>query len=462
MTTALPADEALASDLRFRPNYAGIAALSLGTSAMVMDGGITAVTLPGIAGQLNVADSTVVLLISIYQLVLLAAILPFSRLSETIGYRRIYTGGQIVFLLASVGILLIDSFVMLIIMRSVQALGAAAALSVTAAAVRRLYPDAYMGRGLAFNSLIISVAAAAAPTLGGYLLTTLPWQSCFVAVAPLLCCSLLLGRNLPGDTQERASGFDALSALYCAATFTLLVGGLELAAQSDAYWVGAVAAVAGIGFGITLYRRERGAKRPILPLDLFLDQQFARAVAAAVAVFVATVIMNVTMPFRLTQLHDLSLIEVGQLLAVWPLTMMVVSPVAGVLSDRLAPGLMGICGTAAFVAAMIAMGLLPADASKTAIAACFVLGGIGTGLFLAPNSRLIVASAPVERAAAAGSSVSTARLVGQALGATAASTMLGIGLGNGPTPLFVAAGIAAIALVMNVLQLRNVTAAGDG
>ena len=59
------------------------------------------------------------------------------------------------------------------------------------------------------------------------------------------------------------------------------------------------------------------------------------------------------------------------------------------------------------------------------------LCGSGFGTFLPPNARLIVGSAPRERAAAAGGLVSTVRLAGQTTGATVVAALLALGVGEG-------------------------------
>ena len=82
------------------------------------------------------------------------------------------------------------------------------------------------------------------------------------------------------------------------------------------------------------------------------------------------------------------------------------------------------------------------------------LCGAGFGLFLSPNARLIVGSAPRERAASVGGLISTNRMVGQTLGATLVAALLALHLGNGPTPGLVAAALALVAGLCSVARLR--------
>src|SRR6185436_9002832 len=110
--------------------------------------------------------------------------------------------------------------------------------------------------------------------------------------------------------------------------------------------------------------------------------------------------------------------EIGGMLAPWPLTMMFVAPAAGALSDRVPAGLLGGIGMAIATAALLALAWLPVHPTYVDMAWRMMLCGAGFGLFLSPNARLIIGSAPRERAASAGGLISTTRMTGQTLGAT--------------------------------------------
>ena len=82
------------------------------------------------------------------------------------------------------------------------------------------------------------------------------------------------------------------------------------------------------------------------------------------------------------------------------------------------------------------------------------LCGAGFGLFLSPNARLIIGSAPQERASAVGGLISTNRIFGQTLGATLVAALFALGLGVGSTPALVATGLSLFAGLCSVSRLR--------
>ncbi len=82
------------------------------------------------------------------------------------------------------------------------------------------------------------------------------------------------------------------------------------------------------------------------------------------------------------------------------------------------------------------------------------LCGAGFALFLSPSARIVIASAPAVRAAAAGGLITTARMLGQALSATLVGALLSAGLGHGSVPAFTGIAIAAVAVICNFMQRR--------
>ena len=433
--------------------YAAIGALGFGTALVVIDGGVANVALPTIARDLHVDSSAVVSIVTVYQLALVMLMLPFAGLGERIGLKRMYQLGQLVFTVATLLCFFARSLPFLLIVRGVQAIGAAGTLAVAAALIRRTYPTAQLGRGLGINSVIVASSAAAAPTIGGLVLAIAPWPWVFASAIPFALGSLLLGRALP-DTTPANARFDVLGAVLCAAMFGLVIGGSESAVHGDSPVVSGAIVLTGLLVGVYFVRRERGNATPILPIDLFSQPVIALSVIGAYTAFVASMTLLLSTPFRLTHEYGLSPAKVGAAIAPWPLTNMIVAPLAGWLSDRVPAGVLGGIGMAISIAALLLLAGMPADAGYFSIAWRMALCGSGFGTFLPPNARLIIGSAPRTRAAAAGGLVSTVRLLGQTTGATVVALLLALGIGAGSIPPLVAAGLALVAGLCSIARLR--------
>ncbi|HEY8539011.1 MAG TPA: MFS transporter [Steroidobacteraceae bacterium] len=422
--------------------YLAILAISFGTALVAIDSAIVAVALPTIARDLGVPPSSAVAIVTIYQLVFVMTLLPFSALGSRIGLRRLYQYGQLTFCIASALCFFAKSLPFLIVTRAAQSLGAAAALSVSSALIRSTYPAARLGRGLALNNIVVSSSGALAPTLGGLVLGFASWQWIFAAAVPLGVLSMLIGRRSLPEPVRRDEPYDVLAAVLCALTFGLVIGGLESAVHGDSPVISVAIIAAGAVIGFVFVRRELTSNEPILPVDLLARPDLSLSIGGAMLAFIGSMTVLLSMPFRLQETFGYSPSEVGALISPWPLGMMAFGPLAGVLSDRIPARILGSIGMSVATIALLFIAFLPADADYFAIAWRMALAGAGFGLFLAPNARLVIGAAPPHRAASAGGMLSTTRLTGQAFGATVVAALFAANLGNGRTPAIVAAVLA--------------------
>jgi DHA2 family multidrug resistance protein-like MFS transporter len=319
--------------------------------------------------------------------------------------------------------------------------------------IRMTYPARHLGSGISVNAVIVASAGAMAPTLGGYILAVAPWPYVFASAAPFAVVSLLLGRALP-DPERRDVPYDVLGALLCALTFGLTIGGFEGVVHGDSPMVALGVAAAGLSIGTIFIRRELKELQPILPVDLLMRPVIALSAAGSFCAFVGSMTCLLSLPFRLQHDYGLPPAEIGTMIGCWPLMMLVCSPLAGVLSDRVPAGVLGGIGMIIATAGLFLVAFLPQHPGFIDVAWRMMMCGIGFGLYTSPNARLILGSAPRERAAVAGGLVATTRLTGQTVGATVLALLLALGVGTGSTPQFVAAGLTVVAFLCSVARLR--------
>jgi MFS transporter, DHA2 family, multidrug resistance protein len=434
--------------------YLAILAISCGTALAVIDGSVVTVALPTLAHDLGVRASTAVLVVTVYQLVLVMTLLPFSALGTRIGLRRLYQYGQLAFLVATVLCFVARNLPFLLVVRAIQALGAAASLSVSSALIRSIYPARQLGRGLGIGNVVVSSSIALAPTLGGLVLSVASWPWIFAAPAPLALLSLLLGRRALPEPQPRDEPYDVRAAVLCALTFGLIISGLESAVHGGSMLIAAAVVAAGAVIAVVFVRRELESKIPILPVDLLMRPVVGLSALGGLLVFIAAMTFMLSLPFRLQQHYGFAPEEVGAMITPWPLAVLLIGPTAGMLSDRFAAGILGGIGMAIAAAGLLSLAFLPAHLSHFDLVWRMALSGAGFGLFVAPNARLIIHSAPHQRAASAGGLISTTRLTGQTLGATVLAALLSVGVGTGPVPALLAAGLAVLAGICSVARLR--------
>jgi len=332
-----------------------------------------------------------------------------------------------------------------------QGFGAAGVMSVNGGLVRFIWPHRLLGRGVGLNAMAVSISAAAAPTIASAVLAVGPWPWLFAINIPVGAAALALAsRALPANPLSKRD-FDWLSAGLNAAVFGLIISGVDVATRTAAKLQGALELAAGAAAGAFLVRREWSARHPLVPFDLLRNRVFALSAMTSVASFAAQMLAFVSLPFHFEGALHRSQVATGLLLTPWPVAVGVMAPTAGWLADRFSSAILCAVGLVTLSAGVALMAVVQADASSADIVWRMALCGLGFGLFQAPNNRMMLTSAPRERAGAAGGMLGTARLTGQTMGAVLTAVFLH---GFGATGEIVALGAgAAFALAAAVLSL---------
>ena len=154
-----------------------VAAIFTALAMASLDTAIANIALPAIAADLHVSPADVVWVVNVYQIVLVATLLPLGALGEIVGHQRIYLGGLLLFTLASLGCACAWSLASLLMARTLQGLGASGIMSVNTALVRFVYPSRMLGRGFGHNALVVATAFTLGPTIASGILAfgTWPW-----------------------------------------------------------------------------------------------------------------------------------------------------------------------------------------------------------------------------------------------------------------------------------------------
>ena len=360
--------------------------------------------------------------VNAYQLAVVVALLPLAALGERLGYRRVYIVGLVVFVIGSLACALSSSLDTLVASRTLQGMGAAGIMAVNGALLRYTWPHAMLGRGVGWNALVVSAAAAAGPTIAAGILAVATWPWLFAINVPLGLITLVVAsRALPASDRSTES-FDKVSAALNVLVFGALFVGIDIVVRGDGHTLSGVLTItAAVLAGIVLVRRERHATKPIIPVDLLAIPVFSLSVVASICSFTTYTITFLVLPFHLQGQLGYDQVHTGLLMTPWPLALGVIAPLAGRLADTLPAGLLGTVGMAILAAGLATLAWIPADADAVNILWRMALCGAGFALFQSPNNRTLLAAAPRARAGAAGGMLATARLTGMTLGASIAA-----------------------------------------
>jgi MFS transporter, DHA2 family, multidrug resistance protein len=431
-----------------------IAAIFTALAMASLDTAIANVALPAISTDLHVSPADVVWVVNVYQIALVATLLPLGALGEIVGHQRIYLGGLLLFTLASLGCALAWSLPTLLIARTLQGLGASGLMSVNTALVRFIYPSRIVGRGFGHNALVVATAFTLGPTIASAILALGPWPWLFAINIPFGLAALAIGVKTLPSTPRAKHAFDfpgAALAATCLGLFIIAIGGAAHEARTSLMLIALALALV---LGFLLARRQADHPAPMLPIDLFRRPLFALSALTAVCSFSVQGLAFVALPFYFEDILQRSQVETGFFLTPWPLVVAIMAPIGGRLSDRLPAGLLGGLGLVLLGVGMASLAMLPADPGVANIVWRMVICGLGFGLFQTPNMRAIMSSAPSHRSGSASGIVATARLIGQTSGAALAALCFSLAGRDGATlALALGAGFAGLGSVMSFLRL---------
>ena len=429
---------------------AAVLTIVLAVGMASLDTSIANTALPTIARDLQTGPAASIWIVNAYQLALVATLLPLGALGEIVGFRRVYLAGLAVFTVASALCALSWSLPTLTAARILQGLGAAGIMSVNTALIRFIYPAKQLGRGVGFNALVVAVSTALGPSVAAAVLSVTVWPVLFAVNVPVgVVAALLAARVLP-ETPRAVRRFDGVGAVLNAVTFAALIGAIgEATHRATAAETGGLLLLMLVS-GTLLVRRQAGQVAPMLPLDLYRRPLFALSSLTSVCSFTAQGLSFVSLPFLFQVSMGRSAVETGLLLTPWPVATGIMAPIAGPLSDRYPPAILGGIGLALLSAGLVLMATLPPDATQAGIAVRMALCGAGFGFFQSPNLRALMAAAPPHRSGGASGTIATSRLVGQSIGAALVALCFGlVGLRGPELALGLAAAFAGVASVVS-------------
>lgn len=431
--------------------YIAVIALQIVLVMTVLDVTVVNVTLPILAEKFAISSSTAVWIVTVYQLVITMLLLPVSSIGDLHSYKRTFLVGVVVFTLSSALCAASPTFATFVAARALQGIGAACVMGVNIALVRLIYPREILGRGMALNAMCIAVATAAGPAIAGAVLSIASWHWLFLVNVPLGIAAFFIGWHLlpPNPTSPSSRPrFDWISTIENMVVFGLLFYALGNFTRKGDMTLSAVLLAVSLTVGFFYIRRQYHHEQPLLPVDLFRNSMYSMSIVTSVSSFIAQNVAMIALPFLYLDHYHFSAITTGLLMTPWPLATMIVSPVAARYVERHNPGATAALGMCVFIVGVLLLLFTGQAPGEWDIAWRMAVCGVGFGLFQTPNNIVMVMATPVNRSGGAGGVQSTARLVGQTLGATVVSSVFALiasQLGAIHVCLYVSVGFAACA-----------------
>lgn len=390
----------------------GLAGALLAAALMPLNSTMVAVAVPSISGTFDhdPADVTQAL-VATYLIAAIALQGPGGKLGDRLGHWRVCALGQAVIGVGAVVGFLAPNLPVLAGSRILMATGGALAVPATVALLRIELPPERRGRAFGMFSAIMATAAALGPIVGGVLVDAFGWEAVFVANLPVLLLSAVLVAGVDRTRAARpAAAFDWPGSLLLTGALALLVLGAE---RGDRLAAPLVAGGLVLLVGFTW--RERHAADPVVAFGIFRARAFT---AGTLLICLQNLVMYALLfelPLVLEALFDLGARETGQLLICLMVAMVLMSLVAGRLTERLGPRNLAVSGSLACLTGMAILLTGDLDAAGE-VRLPLALLGIGLGLCgPAAQTASLSAIAPQQSGMAAGVS-STMRYLGGVAG----------------------------------------------
>ena len=442
-------------------------AVGIGTFMSALDGSVVNTILPVLRDFFKSNVASVEWAVVIYLLVVSSLLLTFGRLGDLRGHKGMYVAGFLIFVGASAGCGLASTVTVLVAARTVQAIGAAMLFANSPAILTRSFPPQQRGQALGLQAMMTYLGLTVGPSLGGWLTQSVSWRAVFYINVPVGLLAFTLSLVfIPADKPAAAQTehFDWPGAVLFAAGLGALLLGLN---QGDAWgWTSPAVLACGAAALILLgsfLRVEMRTPSPMLDLSLFKVRVFSASTASAVLNYVCLYCVIFLMPFYLLQGRGLNPAQAGLLLTAQPIIMAIVAPISGSFSDRIGSRLLATVGMVVMAGGLFLLSSLKPDSANSAILVGLAVTGLGTGIFISPNTSALMGSAPRQRQGIASGILATARNVGMVLGvglagAILTSMMASQGAGDQAlftavhTGLLVGAGVALVGALISLVR----------
>lgn len=374
------------------------------------------IALPTIANELTVNAILLGWITTAFFLTSAMFAIPFGRIADIYGMKKIFITGIVVLTVASFLAGISNSAIFLIIARIIQGVGSAMIFVTGLAIITSVYPPKERGKAIGINITAVYVGLVMGPVLGGFLTQYLGWRSIFYIIVPLglLVMALVLWK-MKGKEWQACKGekIDYWGSLLYIVMLALILTGFANITQI----IGKLMVVLGIIGFIGFVMWELRVEDPVLEVRLFFkNRMFAFSNLAALISYMGLFAVGFLMSLYLQFIKGFNPNITGLILVVQTVFMVIMSPIAGRLSDRFEPGKLATLGMGLITVGLLFFALITQNTSVQYIILGLAVLGIGIGIFSAPNTHAIMGSVERKYFGVASATVSTMRLLGQTFG----------------------------------------------
>jgi MFS family permease len=385
-----------------------------------------AVATPAISRDLGGSPVALVWITNAFMLSFGSLLMAAGALADQFGRKRVFAMGMALFVVSSLALNVVPTVIWLDVLRALQGVAAAAALSSGSAALAQEFEGHARTRAFSLLGASFGVGLAFGPVLTGALIAAWGWRSLFTLIALIGVLALAFGVPRMRETRDPdATGLDWPGTLTFTASLVLLTFGIIQAPESgwSNPWV--IALLAGSALLLAAFVAvETRVARPMLDLSLFRYPLFIGVQVLPIGTCYCYIVLVVLLPLRFIGIEGLSEMQAGLLMLALSSPMLVMPLLAARLTQWLSAGVL--CGVGFLVAAigLYWLSLAAPGEHASALILPMLMIGVGTGLPWGLMDGLSVSVVPKERAGMATGIFSTTRVAGEGIALSVVGALL--------------------------------------
>lgn len=401
-------------------------AVVLQTFINCVDSSSINVALPIVADELGVTMASTEWVVTANTLVIICLILLFGKLGDTVGKDKVFKAGILIFIAGSVICFLSGNYCLLLAGRVVEGVGSAATMANNQGIIVQTFPVHERGKALGLSGSSVALGSMVGPSLGGLIVSYFSWNAIFAMNIPVaLLCFALCCRYLPDMSSGKKEHADARGALLFMVMILCVYGGVKMLQAGGSYYLYCLGLlVVSALLGLLFWRWEKGQAEAMLDIGMFKNKLFAVSVFCAFLSFFAIAGHNFIQPFYLQKVQMLSAAQTGLLMMAYSVTMCIVAPFSGQLSDKIGSELLCFAGLCVITVALLILSTLGVHTSLVVFLVGSITMSVGMAMFQSPNTSLIMSTVERSQTGVAGSINALARNLGMVFGISLSTVLL--------------------------------------
>ena len=389
----------------------------------------TNVALPAIQADFHLDAIILAWVPSAYLISCAVFLLPFGKLADIHGRRKIFIYGIWLFTVSSFLTAISPTIHVLLLSRVIGGISGAMIFATGLAIITSVFPPQERGGAIGMTVAAVYIGLSSGPFIGGILTNHFTWRVVFAITIPLGVATIYLATwKLAGEWAEaQGQKLDIIGGILYGSGIMLVMWGFSALPSHESFW----AMLIGIVLIGSFVWWERRTTFPLINLELFSQNRtFALSSLAALIHYSGTMAVTFLLSLYLQYIKGLTPQGAGLILMVQPLVMAICSPVAGMISDRFEPRYIASLGMAITATGLFILTSVEFQTSTTFIVLDLALLGFGFALFSSPNMNAIMSSVDKEFYGVASGTVGSVRLIGAMLSMGIATLVFSLHIGR--------------------------------